>query len=168
MGKSLEKRALEEADAKAVEVGKNRGRTVVALRLAGASFSEIADSQGLSNASMARRVFEEAVADSLEDTDLKKARHLANLQLDRLLQSVWGKATNSKNPDQNTYIRSALSILDRKAKLNGIDAPQRVEVYTPEQQEREAWVKAMLEKVSPEAMAEEEDIIDAEVIGDGE
>jgi hypothetical protein len=87
------------------------------------------------------------------------------MRLDRLLQSVWGPATDAKHREHLAYNRTALAIVDRMTKLHGADAPQRLEVSTPDAERKEAWLRLAMQQVGGLEMIEEEaDIIDAEVL----
>ncbi len=173
MSEKLEDQALRETAEEAEPTGKalaqTREEAIVSMRLAGASFEAIARVQELTSATVARRTFEAAIAATLDsDSDIPKARKLTGMRLERLLQSVWNKAINPKNPEQLAYMRAALSVIDRHAKLYGLDAPQKMEVYTPNQEDKEAWIRGMIEQVGQDGVAQEADIIEAEIVGDDE
>lgn len=168
MGETLEQKAIREtseADAP-VPVPPSRALAAVALRLAGASYSAIAEIHELGSATIARQVVEEALAASVnEQKDIPKMRALTSLRLERLLQSVWGPATDPKHKDHLNYSRTALALVDRISRLHGTDAAQRIEVSTPDLERKEAWLRLALEKVGGlDGIEEEADIIDAEVV----
>ena len=92
-------------------------------------------------------------------------RALTSLRLERLLQSVWGPATDAANKEHLNYARTALALVDRISKLHGTDAPQRVEVSTPDSERKEAWLRLALKQVGGlEGIEEEAEIIDAVVV----
>jgi|GEM_PF-4449448 len=148
------------------KVNPSRAKATVALRLSGAGFADIAEIEGFASASVARKVFEESLAASLTEDDLQHLRSLTDARLNRLMQSIWPKAINQKNPEQLAFLRAALSISDRLERLHGIAAPQRVEVYTPDERAKQEWLEAALARIGPAGALSEEDIIDAEVVGD--
>ena len=84
-----------------------------------------------------------------------------SLRLDRLLRSLWAKATDENSEEQIPASRTALAIVDRWIKLNGLDAPSEHVIYNPSQKELEAWVMHMTEQVVG-STPEERDIIEAE------
>lgn len=130
---------------------KQRGaQTVVNLKLAGATFAEIAKVMEYPSAAVARSVFEAAiVASGEQDIDYKTLRAIANARLEGLLKSIYPRAIDQNETDQLAFQRQALSILDREAKLNGLDAPTRVEVYTPTQDEFTQIVMAASKELAP-------------------
>lgn len=168
MGETLEQKALRETSEAevSVPVPTSRALACVALRLAGASYAAIAEIHELGSPSIARQVVEDALAASVdEQKDIPKMRALTSLRLERLLQSIWGPATDASNREHLNYARTALALVDRISKLHGTDAPQRVEVSTPDSERKEAWLRLALKQVGGlQAIEEEADIIDAEVI----
>lgn len=174
MGKALAKQALEEAEAdeKITDISgvpETRKKAVVRLKLAGATFQQIAEVEGFASAHIARKVMEEALAatvDELKDVPYLRALHTARLE--RLLTATSARAMDNKDAEQLAFTRTSLSLIDRLIKLQGADAPQRLEVYTPGQQAREEWLRRAVAAVSPGDLEEEEDIIDAEVVDDDE
>lgn len=142
-----------------------RSAAVVALRMAGAPFDVIADELGYSNATAVRNAYERALAAAVGDyRDIAHQRTLAIKRLEALLLSVWDASSDPNNLNQYAAQRSALSLIDRIIRLQGLDAPQQVVVHSPSSEDTEAWLRAALASVRPEGMAEEEEIIDAEVV----
>ena len=90
------------------------------MRLGGASYRQISKALGVPLATAHRHVQqmlrEYATEPATQVRDMEVAR------LDRLLSAHWGKATNG---DINAT-RMVLTIMDRRAKLLGLDAPQRI------------------------------------------
>lgn len=136
----------------------------LALKLAGASYTDIAKTAGYSSATKARIAVERvlaAAADSPEDRE--KMRVLTSRRINRLLQSVMGKAVDPKDPQHLAYNARALALIDREARLFGVDAPTQIQI-TPTDQ----YIQQYIEKVSPLAAAslaaDEADILDAEMV----
>lgn len=162
-GKALVNQAKEEVAAdlvKAPTVPATRARAAVALRLAGASYKEIAEIQEFTNAQMARQVVESELAEDIGTGDMEMLRGLESRRIERLLQAVWPRALKQNDPEQLAYSRHALALIDRHARLHGVDAPAKIEVYTPDQQERIEWVQMMLSKVTEGEIVMEAEIID--------
>lgn len=97
--------------------------TVYRLRLQGYSYGQIADSCGYASASGAYEAYVRArkkIDDVIIDT--KEQRDLAISRMDRLLQAVWDRADNGYLP----AIDRALKIEERRARILGIDAPEKL------------------------------------------
>jgi len=152
-------------DGSKLNISKSRALGIVGLKLSGASFVAIAEIEGLANDKAARLIYERTIAATVDESkDIPYLRNLASQRIERLLQAVWTKAIDRKNPDQLAYTRTALALIDRHSKLHGMDAPQRLEVYTPDAQAKEEWVAAVLSKIDPDQQGHEADIIDAEIV----
>jgi oligoendopeptidase F len=102
---------------------RRRQAQAVELRVAGASLDAIAAKLGYTSASAAYRAIETALqrtiqapADSLRELELRR--------LDVLMLAIWNKA---RKGDLDAVDR-AIRIIDRRAKLLGLDAPQRVDI----------------------------------------
>ena len=123
--------------------GPNSAQAAVALRLAGASYSEIAETLAYDSEEKARAAVERDLAARAADADPAK-RELLRAQsaarLERLLRSVWGKAVDPNNAEQLPAVTKALTIIDRYSRLYGLDAPTEVTVYTPTTSEIDEWV----------------------------
>jgi hypothetical protein len=88
------------------------------LRKAGATYQEIADALGFGNRANACR----AVTQALTETIAEAAEPLRKLEverLDKMLRSIWLKVTQGDVVAINTGLR----IMERRAKLLGLDAP---------------------------------------------
>lgn len=118
-------------------------RAVAALWTRGANYPEIADEFGISVAT-ARMAVERILADSYDDNEDKtKQRQRVALQLDAFLRSVVDKALDPTDDDQLAYLRAALQVVDRKARLLGLDAPINVQLGLPSKDELDQWVAAV-------------------------
>jgi hypothetical protein len=149
---------------KALEGSVSTAQSAVALKLAGASYSDIATTLNYSTPFRARQAVEFALARTVDDDSVDTVRMWTNKRLDRMLRSVFPAATDPKNPDHLGYVKAALAIIDRKAKLNGADAPQVI-VHTPATEQVRAWVESMVNQIGgPEQAVQEADIFDAEVV----
>ena len=99
------------------------------MRLGGASYRRISKALGVPLATAHRHVQrmmrEYAAEPATQLRDMEVAR------LDRLLMGHWGKAIGG---DVNAT-RTVLSIMDRRAKLLGLDAPARIDLT--------AWIREM-------------------------
>jgi hypothetical protein len=137
------------------EGNSNRAEAAVALRLAGATYPEIARTAGYTSAFAARQAVERVLAASAGEEGRERLRGVEGKRLERLLRSVWVRATDSNDPEHLAYLRASLALIDRHIRLFGLDAPQQMVVYSPAQGEIEAWVagmaRAVIEEMPPEA-----------------
>lgn len=105
-----------------------RRSKAVQLRIAGASWETIANTCGYASRGAActdvTRAMETATAEATRNADV--LRHIEVTRLDRLQQAVWADAIRG----DDEKIRTVLGIIDRRCKLLGLSAPQRVEVVT--------------------------------------
>lgn len=118
------------------------GAAALALRLAGAGYDEIADALGLPSAGIARDQIEKALEERAWDdaAGRERMRSEAGARIERLLRSVWGKATNPDNPEHLPAVKVARELIDRYVRLYGLDAPTEVIVHNPTAAEIDAWV----------------------------
>lgn len=144
---------------------KARMQAAVAMRVAGANYSDIARTLEYPTTTLARQAVERALAASVGEESREQLRFLEGRRLERLLRSLWGKATDEDNEDHLAYVRTALAVIDRHARLYGADAPQEMIVYNPAGIEIEAWVANMARQVHGE-LPEEFDIIEGHAIDD--
>lgn len=99
-----------------------RRKQALQLRLAGASYDEIASRLGYSDRGSAWRSVMAALKATLQEP-ADELRKLELERLDRLLLGVWGQAAKG---NQGAVDR-ALRIMERRAKLLGLDAPTKVQ-----------------------------------------
>ena len=126
-------------------MGTSTGRAALALRLAGATYDEVADILVLQDARAAQALVERALAaEHVDDADRDRLRAEASQRILKLLSGVWGKATDADSPEHLAATGKALQLIDRHARLLGLDAPQEVVVHTPTTMEIDAWVEQML------------------------
>lgn len=97
-------------------------RKVVELRQMGITFDVIAEQVGYASASGAFHAYERYM-ERFKREPSDQARELQRGRLDRLLAGVWTKALRGEIP----AIMASLKILERMAKLDGLDAPVKSE-----------------------------------------
>jgi hypothetical protein len=104
----------------------DRRRQAVELRVEGKSWQEIADRLGYdsrgSAATAVRRALEQAVAEL--NVPLEAHRQLELDRLDAMQNALWDKVLAGDTKAIDTTLR----LMDRRAKLLGLDAPQRHEL----------------------------------------
>lgn len=138
-----------------------KANAALQLRIAGASWEDVAQAIGYPTARAALVATEQALERELQDSSSKEMlRSMAGKRLERLLRAVWGKAIDPDNPEQLPAVQRARDLIDRHAKLFGLDAPTEVVVSSPTKAQLEAWVA----QVEDKPQIEEGDIFDAEVV----
>jgi hypothetical protein len=136
----------------------------ISMRLSGATWTEIAQVVGYPTPRAALTATEKALVKRLDEEDKAKLRQLAGARLERLLRSIWNKAIDPDDPEQMSAVQRARELIDRHAKLFGLDAPTEIVVHNPTKTELESWVLKVMAAGVPQV--EEEDIFDVEVITD--
>lgn len=139
----------------------------VALRVAGAQYADIARVVGYESSIVARNAVLAALSQAASDRDVKNLRDLTHRRLERLLQGVWNKAV-TPGLEQDKSVRTALAIIDRHARLMGLDAPQQMVISGPNEAQLRDMVENLVSQVGAATLATEASIIDAEVLGDDE
>ena len=77
----------------------------------------------------------------MEDPDAQaRMRDYAGRRLERLLRAIWQKAIDTDSPEQMAAQQRALAIIDRHAKLFGLDAPTQHVINTPTVNEIDQWI----------------------------
>lgn len=102
----------------------DKERQVIEMRRAGATFDDIAHTLGFAHASGAYQAFQRAMSRTLTNAGTEELRTAEADRLDRLQRAVWVQALNGDLPAVNTVLR----IMERRARLLGLDAPLRAEV----------------------------------------
>jgi AraC-like DNA-binding protein len=99
-----------------------RARRVLELRKEGLTFNEIARRVGYKNATSAYYAFKTALRATIQQP-ADEVRRLEVERLDALLAAVWSTAMDGRL----VAIDRVILIMDRRAKLLGLDAPQKVD-----------------------------------------
>lgn len=97
-----------------------RQKQAMQLRLAGASYDDIAARLGFAGRGGAWRAVMSALKQTLQEP-ADELRKMELERLDRLLLGVWGQAAKGNQG----AIDRALKIMERRAKLLGLDAPTK-------------------------------------------
>lgn len=100
-----------------------REARVLHLRKAALTFDQIADQLGYADASGAKRAYDRAMQATIQQP-ADELRVLEDERLDTLLRAVWPSAISGKG----WAVQRALQIMERRAKLLGLDAPSRAHV----------------------------------------
>ena len=139
--------------------GASAGAAAIALRVAGASFADVAVTLGLSGATEALHLVEATLAEQLTPESVEVQRAEASARLEALLAGCWDKATNPDHPEHLLAVKSAREVIDRVIRLNGLDRPTEVVIHTPTSAELERWVAGVLSTDAPA-------VVEADVIGE--
>lgn len=146
-----------------------RAAAAVALAVEGAPYPDIARLLGYENPKVAKQAVWDAIgAAGADHDDVDRMRRLQASRLDRLLYSTMRRATKPTDSDHLSYVRVALAILDRQAKLFGLDAAASVVVYTPAQKEIAAYAEQVAKVLSHARGEIEADILEAQIISEEE
>lgn len=153
------------ADMETVEgMSNERIRASLALWTAGATYGDIAAQFGFRSPAVAAMAIERALSENVDDTqDRSKLRRRMSLTLDRLLRAVMPKAINAENPEQLPAVRVALTVVERYAKLNGLDAPTQMDVNIVADEKFTSFVEYAARGMGM-AVPVEADIFDAEYV----
>lgn len=112
-----------------------RRAQAVALRLAGMTYEEIAVQAGYSDKSAARHAVLRAL-DRVEAESVQEYRELENARLDRAQAAIWTQVVAGDIKAVLAFLRLSA----RRARMNGLDAPQAVTVSTPDRVQLEAMI----------------------------
>lgn len=97
-------------------------RRVLELRLAGLTFDRIAKELGYASPSGAWYAMKRALTRTLQEPADELRRQEAE-RLDRMLSGLWAEATRGNT----AAIQTALKVMERRARLLGLDAPAKTE-----------------------------------------
>ena len=117
--KRLKVVSSEEAEAEM----KRRDARVYELRIQGDTFEQIASEVGFSGPSGAWQAYQRIKSEWIFES-VEEARQLELMRLDELQVAVWDRAINGELPAAHCVLK----IMDRRAKLLGLDKPEKVEV----------------------------------------
>jgi hypothetical protein len=109
----------------------------LSLRMAGLTYEQIG-----SRLQMTRLNAMELIKVSLQEAEnlaVDEMRTLENIKLDRVQASIWSKVLDGDLPS----IAAFLQISNRRAKLNGLDSPTRINLSLTVQQEMESALKEL-------------------------
>ena len=120
------------------------------MRMAGATFTQIADRLGYSDPATCRRAIQRALDRDLDrSSDLREEyRRLQLARTERLLRRWWLPAVSvDPDVDSDRATSHVVKLLERQARLLGLDAPQQISV-TPGQTDRITSMVGVLREMS--------------------
>jgi transposase len=101
------------------------------LRKRGKTYREIGEALGVSHVTAYEWVGSALTATLREPSEA--VRQIEAERLDALIKAIWPGATRENNPDYDAVDR-VLKVMDRRAKLLGLDAPTKHVVETEKKQ----------------------------------
>lgn len=152
----------------AVRPRERKANAALELRLAGYQWDEVANIVGYPDAQRAQVAFETALEKQLNNDPQMRSRlrEYTGRRLERLLRAVWSKAIDPDSAEQMVAHQRALAVIDRHARLFGLDAPSEVVVHTPSNDALQNWAAKV--HAATQQYADEADIFDVEVVEDSE
>ena len=124
---------------------RRREAAVVQLRIAGHTFDQIAQQLGLSSKSTAHRIYRRALDATVAEA-AAELRQLEGARLDALQAQWWPRCVGGNVQ----AARIMLKIMERRARLFELDAPQQVRVSTPDM---DAEIIALMDELTAQAGA---------------
>ena len=112
-------------DERRLTIAQKRDRAL-SLRLTGATYQAIADAMGV-NKSTVKRWIDTAI-DGVDKENAKQLIALENERLNRAMRAIWPKVIDG----QLGAVDRVVKLSERRARLNGLDAPQKVDLGVPE------------------------------------
>jgi hypothetical protein len=131
-----------------VEQRRLRAQAALALKVRGADYGEIASVLEYANAAGARNAVETLLAEITEGDGPQAwmtQRNLARLRYEGLLAAVYPIATDNTDEGFFQAQRQAAVLVDRITVLDGLNAPQRHVIMSPEAAEFDATIQKVLE-----------------------
>jgi hypothetical protein len=119
---TVDKKRLKVVSSEEAEM-KRRDARVYELRIQGDTFEQIASEVGFSGPSGAWQAYQRIKSEWIFES-VDEARQLELMRLDELQVAVWDRAINGELPAAHCVLK----IMDRRAKLLGLDKPEKVEV----------------------------------------
>jgi hypothetical protein len=114
------KRTHRPESARAIE----RRQKALELRIAGARYRQIGQQLGVSHVQAFRDI--EAALDELATQQTEQAGRLRQIELERLEKATLGLWPKIRTGDDKA-VRAMVAVMDRRARLLGLDAPTRTE-----------------------------------------
>lgn len=132
-----------------------RRAEAVTLAMAGLTYEQIGEQLDIS-ASAAWSLVQRTIAET-RNYAVDHLRSLENARLDRATTAIWNKVLDGDLKAVDAYLR----IADRRAKLNGLDAPTKVQMAVSVRQEMEDKLSELVNVIEAEVISDE-DVVEAE------
>ena len=141
---------------------REKQKRAMALKLAGASYAQIAENLGYADSSGAHKAVAVGMKSSLQE-NAGELRKIHYGRLEHMLMLVWPAV----NQGDSHAVNSALQVMDRMERLYGLNAADRIDVSTGPREtiivadgEKEAYIQALKEAIEEDG----HDIVDAEIV----
>jgi hypothetical protein len=141
-------------------------KRAMSLKLAGASYAQIAENLGYADASGAHKAVAKGMNNSLQETS-SELRKIHYGRLEHMLMLLWPDV----NKQDHGAMHTSLQIMDRMERLYGLNAAEKIDVSSGPREtvivadgDKEAYIQALREAIENDAKP----IIDAEVIEDND
>lgn len=127
----VEKAPKAKAAARREEEQKKRRLEAMSLRQAGLTWDQIGERLGIARDSARELVYRNLERADNREVDAQRA--IENARLDRAQAAIWTRVLNGEDKAIDTFLR----ISQRRARLNGLDAPQKLDLNLSIRQEME-------------------------------
>lgn len=145
--------------------------SAVDLKIRGYKLEDIAIALGYPSGRHVAVAIETALENELRETDKSALRQIAGRRLEQAIRSLHDKISDPNNPEHLAAVNTWVKVVDRYAKLMGLDAPTEVIITSPHAQEIEEWIEKAHAMASgnPEMLElQEADILEGDFIEDDE
>lgn len=110
-----------------------RRRNALNMKKDGATYEQIAEALGYANKGHAYKDIQKSLAEVNKETTLaaEEYRALQNERLEIMFAAIWPRAVGMDPNTRGVDLRAAemiLKLMERQARLNGVDAPTKTEV----------------------------------------
>lgn len=139
-----------------------KSKRAISLKLAGASYKEIAENLGYADPSGAQKVVSRGLRKSLQE-NAAELRRIHYSRLEHMLMIIWPDVNVGDAKSMNT----ALNVMDRMEKLYGLNAAEKVDITAGPRETvivAEGGKDEYIESLKAAIEEEERDIVDAEVL----
>jgi transposase len=138
------------------ELHQARRAEALTLLLAGMSFEQVGDRLGITK--QAARDMVHRSLDVAESRAVDEMRELENARLDRAQTAIWTKVLNGDLKALDAFLK----ISQRRARLNGLDAPTKIDLKIGIRAEMEAALSELENVVLGEVISRSDEDSDAE------
>jgi len=145
-------------------VTRTRAQAAAVMLVSGADFTTIKDILSFDDEEQARAAAEYALADvHLDSWDKEHLRRVLGSRLENLFRLAYQRASDPRNPSRESATKNALNVIDRMAKLYGLDEPAQVVVHSATTEQIADWVRRMTQSHAM-ALPEESDVVPSHLI----
>lgn len=148
----------------AINARNRKARAALALRRDHHTWDEIAEELGYPTGRLAMVATERALVTELQTVEGHEfLRHMAADRYDKLMRSIWKKATNPEDPEHLQALDRARGLMRDHQELLGYAAPKQANT-NPATERIEQWVAGVIKAAAP--ALEEAPIFEADVLSD--